>query len=752
MTNLVRSPSPGPPAPGDDTWLEYLRQVLSRYAEPLLRDVAAKLLRPRNYWTAEDLVEKMVATAANAPVIDRRLKELPTGCRRLLAVIALSGQPRWHIGNLLEILAALGDGDGLAAVLTLLHNGLLFPDLDMGSAAADPAAGSPSRCNSFEYWLSRAGGNALVVCSPPIITDRALHEDLGLPDLSSNEPGPTSSLDPHTSPREADGLEWLLRLAILWQLALASPFRRTQQGAFFKRDLDRLESDALLGSAPADALVDLPDTGQFTAALAVAAGLLVERQGELVAGDFPTVWAEGLSAALRALWAVLPQVQQWNAAHGGVPQEQVGNPYPSAYLMCLLLLLQPAVDRWAPAAAVSRWVVAHHPYWHPGVTMAGKAETDDHPALLSADVEEQGLEKFLLGVAHHMRLVQSARDGEGNWLVRLSPLGNWILGRGEKPLLPTFPQTLLVQPNLEILLYRQGATPELIAGLSRFARWKGLGAACCLQLLPETVYAGLERGETFDSILHTLQRHGIKPTPTPVIESLRTWSAKRDRITVYPSATVLEFLSAVDLADALARGIPAVQVGERLAVIRTDSDLDYQHFKLRGSRDYTLPPEPCIDVNDDGVTLQLDLNRSDLLLESEVRRFADEVDFQPQAGKRIFRLTPSSLARGEDCGLTIDALESWFLNRCGQPLSAAGRLLLASEQAPPSHVRRLTVLQVADESLAAGLMQWPETRELIAEQLGPTTLVVVEEVLPALQEKLSLLRMRLAFDDAPPAG
>ncbi len=65
---------------------------------------------------------------------------------------------------------------------------------------------------------------------------------------------------------ESDGLEWLLRLGALWQQVSTAPLRRTQQGGFFKRDLERLEQDPLLNDPPADRLVDLPDMGFFLAA------------------------------------------------------------------------------------------------------------------------------------------------------------------------------------------------------------------------------------------------------------------------------------------------------------------------------------------------------------------------------------------------------------------------------------------------------------------------------------------------------
>ena len=57
-----------------------------------------------------------------------------------------------------------------------------------------------------------------------------------------------------------------------------------------------------------------------------------------------------------------------------------------------------------------------------------------------------------------------------------------------------FTQTLLVQPNLEVIVYRQALTPGLIARLSRFAVWKSFGSACTLQLEAGPVYRAWSTG------------------------------------------------------------------------------------------------------------------------------------------------------------------------------------------------------------------------------------------------------------------
>jgi hypothetical protein len=700
------------PSPAQPDWTALLRDTLEHYDEALVRVVAGKLLRPRNEWPVEELIERSVGTVANAVVIDRRLQELGPAERRLLALIAHSRQPRWRLGSLLELLAALGHAEGPAPVFNLLEAGLLYPELP---------AGHP-RLKTFEEWLGQASVTGFAIFAHPLVAARALGEDLGLPDL--RETGGTGLL----MPQEADGLEWPLRLAALWQQVATAPLRRTQQGDFFKRDLDRLRTDPLLTAPAPDSLGDVPDAALFAIALATVEGIVAEKDGELRAASLPAVWEEGLPPALAALWSALPRLDAWDPLDGWRGGPSPGNPFPSAYLLSLLLLARLPANAWTAPGTVGDWILDHHPYWSGGGVRPSRLR--------------DWASTFLLGLAYQLRWIQAARTTSGAWLVRLSPLGRWVLGIGELPALEApYAQTLFVQPNLEIVAYRQGLTLGLIARLARFATWKGLGAACTLQLEPETVYRALESGETFQSIVQTLEQHGTRATPAPVIESLRTWSNKRDRISIYPSAALLEFNSAEDLNEALARGLPGVRVSDRLALVSQESAIDFRHFRLTGTRDYSLPPERCVEVEPDGVTLSIDLARSDLLLETELPRFAESVSRPGSNGRRQYRLTPASLAAGREGGLGLSALESWFVQRTGHPLSAATRLLLTGSQLPPPELRQHLVLHVATAELADGLMQWPETRALIESRLGPTALAIAEENAEKLRERLTLLGM-----------
>ncbi len=159
-----------PPTPPDAFWSDLLQSTLACYDEPLLRLVAGRLVRPRNQWPIADLIERGATTAANPAVIDRRLEELEPASRQVLALIGCSRQPLWNLGNLVEMILALGHPDGLRPIFALFEAGLLFPRV-----TALQQSGQASKIRSFEQWLALPGGG-LQVFTHPQIAVRAVGE------------------------------------------------------------------------------------------------------------------------------------------------------------------------------------------------------------------------------------------------------------------------------------------------------------------------------------------------------------------------------------------------------------------------------------------------------------------------------------------------------------------------------------------------------------------------------------------------
>jgi hypothetical protein len=238
----------------------------------------------------------------------------------------------------------------------------------------------------------------------------------------------------------------------------------------------------------------------------------------------------------------------------------------------------------------------------------------------------------------------------------------------------------------------------------------------------------------------------MKAIPPAVLDSVRTWSSKRERITVYSAGAIFEFGSPAEMTEAMSRGLRAVRLTDRLAIVADEADIEYKHFRLTGTRDYTLPPERCVDIEADGVTLSVDLARSDLLLETELLRYAEPIAAPNAAGRQQYRVTPKSIASAREHGVTLAYLEQWFGQRTGLPISAAVQLLLTARDLPAVELRRRLVLQVPNEHIADGLAQWPGTRSLVIGRLGPTTLVVDEKDVPTLTDRIKELGVKMVFE------
>ncbi len=701
-----------------DDWLERARTALDGYSETLRKSVASTILKPRNPIPSEELTERILTTLANPPVVDRRIADHSAPGRAALAILGQSRQPVWKVGHLLTMLAALGSTEGFAPIQALLDAGLLFP---VRENAAPPL-------NGFQHWLGHETLLNAEVFTLPAVAARAREEALGLPNLAAAD-GPSKS----EVPRLADGLEWPLRIAAVGQLVSDGAMRTTQTRALFKRDLQRLQTHELLAAAPADHLEVVPDIGVLTLFWALGSGKLAIIDGELtLPKDSRTAAGRSLSEEVVELFAAIATIEAWDPLHGYRVLEGQLSALPSASLLLALLLAAAKPGQWCRAEPLAAWLWEHHPAWQNGLNTAAQ-QAGGTP----------WVESLLLGVFYPLGIVEVA-EHEGRF-IRLSPFGRSLFaGEAKIPEAPAFLQTLMVQPNAEIIAYRQGLTPTLIGRLSRFARWKSLGPACTLELTAEQTYRGLESNLTLAGMVQTLNQHCVRPVPAAVMDLLQRWANKRERITVYSSATLVEFLSPADLDVAISRGMIAVRITDRIGLCADGADPDYKNLRLVGNRDYEAKPTKCIAVEDDGVTLTLDPGQTDLLLEAEICRVAEPVPAEGNSTRR-FKLTPESLRRAVQGGWKLDELDVWFTARTGTGVPAAGRMFVLGPTVPPSLATKRVVLQVPSAEIADGLMQWPTTRACIEDRLGPTALAVDEALLPTLRGVLESLGVKVEF-------
>jgi hypothetical protein len=164
-----------------------------------------------------------------------------------------------------------------------------------------------------------------------------------------------------------------------------------------------------------------------------------------------------------------------------------------------------------------------------------------------------------------------------------------------------------------------------------------------------------------------------------------------------------------------------------------------------------------VAIEPDGVSMALDPARSDLMVDAELRRFADELPSgrpahgrPAEAARRRFVVTAASVRRGLDRGLAPQDLADWYARRAGGEIPPAVRLLLAASspgsRVPPLPVARTLVLNLPDAGLLDGLLQHPATRPWLGERLGPKAVEIPEDRLESLREVLKELGLDLDFE------
>ncbi len=580
----------------------------------------------------------------------------------------------------------------------------------------------------------------------PILLDSEFATDLPVEE-------PWSVIDEVEAIRCSDGLEPLLRLAVLWQRIASGPARLTQNGQLYKRDRDRIFDDPTLTNPIADALRTLPETNAFWFDLALEVGLLRREDDPIQIVAAPAdFWEQARPPWPIRIASAWLSLGTWNEVDG------LWDPHRLSLARVVTALRAVALLRLLTVGS-SGWVALSDLAARIGPDTTEIVEAFEESAV---DLElEELLRGILLGPAYLLGLVEVGTSrSEGREVIRATATCRALWRRPVEPDDPASPEIdrfLMIQPNHQVIAYRQGLTPSVIGRLSEVLRWSQVGAALELELDGVSAQIGLERGLDAEAILKFLQRHSIRDLPASVVELVKGWSSRRERITYFRDATLLEFADEASLEAALAQwiarleqsddeAVEPIRVADRILLVADTSAIPFDQFRLTGSRDYRRPPESCVEVEPDGLTLALDPSRSDLLVEGELGRFADPLPVETSGNpRRRYRLTHESLGEALASGFGETALIRWFRDRADAELPPAVALMIHArlQDQQPLRTRTVVVLQTPSPELLDGLLQHPLTRPWLDTRLGPTSVEVRDDGLTRLTEALHSLGIRL---------
>ncbi|MBO0859456.1 MAG: helicase-associated domain-containing protein [Chloracidobacterium sp.] len=281
------------------------------------------------------------------------------------------------------------------------------------------------------------------------------------------------------------------------------------------------------------------------------------------------------------------------------------------------------------------------------------------------------IERALSGPLFHLGLVElgSAAESRSDLLdlFRLSEAGRaafYDIFRqpsrarvAAKAVAPVEGPCWIVQPNFEVIVYLDQASPRRLGFIERIGlRQKADAAIAGYRLTRESIYAALEDGIDAQQLLRTLASGALHPLPPGVERTLSDWAARRERLAVRLNASVLEFSDAGMRDEALAKGeVKGAAIGDRFILTEQSEQALKRALPLGGAILYEPQPPRSLIIGDDGI-LRIDAAKRDLLIESELAAMAEP------AGKPLcWRITCASVsaarARGWVSKEIIDRLD-----------------------------------------------------------------------------------------------
>lgn len=352
--------------------------------------------------------------------------------------------------------------------------------------------------------------------------------------------------------------------------------------------------------------------------------------------------------------------------------------------------------------------------------------------------ERMWLDHALTTWCYFLGIVELGLQDNAPVAVRLTDLGRAILHGEAAAAVPTTATTgsaaWIVQPNFEVVVYLDRASPEQLAFLEQHAeRFQTQQHIAQYRLTRAAVYAALESGSTLDRLLTVLENGGDRPLPQNVVAELREWAALREQVTLYRRARLIEFADASS-RDAAAQRLSARPIGDRFLLVGAE-----QAKRIAGSRvDYAAAPVKCLSADEDGVlTLQ---HSPDLIIEAQLGRWAE-----PRA-RGQWQLTQASVAAGLKAGGTLAELLKLLADRLLHPLPPLLEVALRAWAGEPGSVgvASITVLQCAQPAIFTAIVTSPKLRRFLRGELAPDLVAVDRAQLEAFLAHLRWAGLTIA--------
>lgn len=376
---------------------------------------------------------------------------------------------------------------------------------------------------------SEPGSRMLVI--PEAILHPKRPEPPPLPELTTFDPDDV--LEPEWQFPEA--ATWDL-LTILREVVVSSPrwnalveddpaISRRFRGRLWAEDRD--SGDLPTGYIP------------FLTRAAAQLGVLQDLDGRAAPGPAASDWrCHAFSTAQRDVVQAWVQAESWIEGRGRLDMALYGASWPAyrATLMRALGELEP--DTWyGEEAFIERLLHAEPDLLRqarvgavPSSQLQMQIDRDhqaDDPRLATLRLI---VETTMATAGRWLNLLEFSQASEaGTRAFRLTPLGNWIAGRGPEPAGQQLgPAPIGVGANFQVLLYRP--TPRRVWTLSAFSELQALDRVSTYTLTAPALIRALASGVNLDDVVRVLESQSGQELPQTVAYTLAEWDQGYRRV------------------------------------------------------------------------------------------------------------------------------------------------------------------------------------------------------------------------------
>jgi hypothetical protein len=336
---------------------------------------------------------------------------------------------------------------------------------------------------------------------------------------------------------------------------------------------------------------------------------------------------------------------------------------------------------------------------------------------------------------HDMAVVELADEGR---LFRVTPSGRYALGVGPMPESSdeATSDALIVQPDFEVIAYRDRCTADLLRKLDTFCERVRAGEASTYRITQDSVYHGVRSGTPMAAFMTLLESHSRQTLPSNVREQFAAWQRKLESIQLHPGCDLLECADAEEAEAISTECDGSKRIGDRYVLLNgvqpeVDARVDYRRDRRR-----------CLQ-QEDGLIIRLPWERCDLFM---ARRLEEMGDLTSDGSDLILHLDKNKLKRREDWNLYAAQLESLT----EEPLAARYRVALRAwgGDLGSAHSGSATIVRFDSPELCEASLEFSEVSEYIEGRLGLFALVIFKGKLAKFKKALRQRGIIVKNDDA----